>query len=285
MLSRRDFFRRLAFAGTGLAATQTGVMALAPAAKYPIPMGIQLWSLRDVLKDNIPNVLQQVAQMGFTSVEPYGFDGGFYGYTHTDFKELCAGFGLDILSTHTGITVENAEKYAQSAAQIGMKYLVLPSLMGRPGKTIDDFKNLASELNRMGEICQQSGIKLAYHNHDFEFKIIDNQTPYDILLQETQPNLVHFQMDIYWVVKGGKKPADYFENYPGRFALWHIKDLSNEGESCIVGNGKINYKKLLKDADTAGLQYAVYEQEQYSEGEPLQCARESAKYLNRHFFQ
>jgi sugar phosphate isomerase/epimerase len=111
---------------------------------------------------------------------------------------------------------------------------------------------------------------------------MEGKLPYDILLAETDPALVTFQMDIFWVLKGGQDPLQYFENHPGRFHTWHIKDMGNDGESCIVGNGKIKFKDLLAQSKKAGLKRIFVEQEQYSEGTPIYCVEQSYKYIQKH---
>jgi len=195
---------------------------------------------------------------------------------------MCADLGMVISSTHTGITAENAMMYTEKAAEAGLEYLVLPSFMGRPEKSLDDFKKVAAEMNKIGEITKKAGIQFGYHNHNFEFRPMEGKLPYDVLLAETDPGLVTFEMDIFWVVKGGQDPIQYFEKHPGRFKLWHIKDMGNDGETCIVGNGRIKFADLLKHSKKAGLKQIVYEQEQYSEGTPMFCAEQSFKYIQKH---
>lgn len=281
MATRRDFLKNITLMSGVIAAAPVSAGAEAlPARK--MKTGIQLWTLRDVVNSDLPGTLSSLSKYGFTSVEPFGFDGGFFGRSAKEFRTMCSDLGMDIPSTHCGITVENASMFAEKAAEAGMKYLVLPSFMGRAESNLDDFKKAAHEMNKMGEITRKSGISFGYHNHNFEFKPMDGKLPYDTLLAETDPNLVTFQMDIYWVVKGGQKPEEYFEKHPGRFGLWHVKDMGNDGESCIVGNGRINFRDLMKLSKKAGLKQIVYEQEQYSEGTPLYCAEQSCKYIQKH---
>jgi len=281
MATRRDFLKNITLVSGLLATSPLYAETLPPKGKIK-KIGIQLYTLRDIIKSDLKGTLASLGKIGYNSLEAYGFDGRFFEHSAKDFRELCNDLGMDITSTHCGITVENASLYAEKAAEAGLGYLVLPSLMGRPGKTPDDFKKLAVEMNRIGEITKKAGISFGYHNHKFEFEKIEGEIPYDILLKETDPALVTFQMDIYWVVKGGFDPRQYFEKYPGRFGLWHIKDLGNDGDTCIVGNGQINFKDLLKKSKQAGLKRILYEQEHYSEGTPLQCAELSFNYIKKH---
>jgi len=137
-------------------------------------------------------------------------------------------------------------------------------------------------MNQIGEITRKAGITFGYHNHDFEFHLLEDKLPYDTLLGETDPDLVTFEMDVYWVVKGQQDPFQYIEKYPGRFQLLHVKDMSDDGESCIIGNGCIEFKELLKLSEKAGLERIIYEQEQYSEGTPLYCAERSCSYIQKY---
>lgn len=281
MATRRDFLKNITLV-SGVLAT-TSLQAGNGSAKPKImKTGIQLWTVRDVIGSDIPGTLATLSKIGYNSIEPYGFDGSFYTYSAKDFRKMCQDLGMVITSTHCGITIENAPLYAEKAAEAGLEYLVLPSFGGRPEKTLDDYKKVAQEMNQIGVITKKSGITFGYHNHNHEFRTIEGQLPYDTLLAETDPGLVTFEMDIFWVVKGGHQPLQYFEKHPGRFQLWHVKDMGNDGESCIVGNGHIKFNDLMKHSETAGLKRIVYEQEAYSEGSSIYCAGQSYKYIQKH---
>jgi sugar phosphate isomerase/epimerase len=280
MSTRRDFLKNITLA-TGVLAAAPKLADGSPAGKNKMKTGIQLWTLRDIIGDDVPGTLKALSKIGYNSVEPFGYDGTFFKYSAKDFRKMCNDLGIDVTSTHTGITEENAAEYAEKAIVAGLEYLVMPSFMGRPENTLDDFKKVALELNHIGEITRKAGISLCYHNHNFEFREMEGKLPYDIMLAETDPELVSFQMDIYWVVKAGKSPQDYFEKHPGRFKTWHIKDMAMDGASCIVGNGKIKFPELMKHAKTAGLKRIFVEQEQYSEGAPLYCVEQSFKYIQK----
>lgn len=247
-------------------------------------IGIQLYSLRDIINYDLTGTLDALSKFGYNSVETYGFDGNFYTVSALDFRKMCNDLGMEVTSAHSGITVANASIFAEKAAEAGLKYLILPSFNGRPEKTLDDFKKAANEMNQIGEITKKSGITFGYHNHDFEFKPVDGKLPYDTLLAETDPSLVTFQMDIFWVVQGRQDPLRYFSQYPGRFETWHMKDMAKNGESCIVGNGTIKFKELINHSKEAGMKRFFVEQEQYAEGTPLYCAEQSYKYIKKHLF-
>ena len=281
MTTRRNFLKNITLMSGVLASTSLQAESL-PGFGRKMKTGIQLWTVKDMVSSDVMGTLSALSKIGYTSLEPFGFDGSFYGHSAKDFRKICNDLGMVIPSTHCGINIGNASMFTEKAAEAGLEYLVLPSFNGRPEKTLDDFKKVAHEMNQIGEITKKSGITFGYHNHNFEFQPMEGKLPYDTLLAETDTNLVTFQMDIYWVIKGGQKPEECFENHPGRFQLWHIKDMGNDGESCIVGNGRIKFKELLKLSEKAGLKRIVYEQEQYSEGTPIYCAEQSYKYIQKH---
>lgn len=281
MATRRDFLKNITLV-SGVLATSSLYAEGETAKKKKMKTGIQLYTLRDVIGSDLPGTLKAISKIGYNSIEAYGFDGSFYKYPAKEFRKICNDLGMDVTSTHTGISAANASEYTDKAAEAGLEFLILPSFNGRPEKTLDDFKKVAHEMNQIGEITKKAGINFGYHNHDFEFQTMEGKLPFNTLLTETDPALVSFEMDIFWVVKGGQDPVQYFKNHPGRFQTWHIKDMGNDGDSCIVGNGKINFKDLLKHSKKAGLKRFFVEQEQYAEGTPIYCAEQSCKYIQKH---
>jgi sugar phosphate isomerase/epimerase len=281
MATRRDFLKNITLV-SGVLATSSLQAEGAAAKGKKMKTGLQLYTLRDVIGTDLTGTLAAISKFGYNSVEPYGFDGNFFKTPAKDFRKMCNDLGMDITSTHSGITAANASEYTDKAAEAGLEYLILPSFSGRPDKTLDDYKKVAQEMNQIGEITKKAGINFGYHNHNHEFRTIEGKLPYDVLLAETDPKLVSFEMDIFWVVKGGQDPLHYFDKHPGRFQTWHIKDMGNDGESCIIGNGKINFKDLLKHSKKAGLKRFFVEQEYYSEGTPIYCVEQSCKYIQKH---
>jgi len=234
MATRRDFLKNITLV-SGVLATSS-LQAGGEAAKgKKMKTGIQLWTVRDVINTDLSGTLTSLSKFGYNSLEPYGFDGNFYGKSASEFRKICNGLGLDITSTHTGINAANAAEYAGKGAEAGLEYLILPSFSGRPEKTLDDYKMVAQEMNQIGEITKKAGINFAYHNHAHEFKLIDGKKPYDTLLAETDPALVSFEMDIFWFIKGGQDPVQYFKNPPRRFQTWPMKDMGNDKSSCYLG--------------------------------------------------
>jgi sugar phosphate isomerase/epimerase len=164
-----------------------------------------------------------------------------------------------------------------------MKYLMCP--YKGPQKSIDDFKKFADEFNQKGEICKKNGIRFAYHNHDYSFKPIGGQMPQDVMMQNTDPALVDFEMDIYWVVTAQEDPEAWLKKYPNRFRACHVKDrIKNATEhdaSCILGEGSINFPKILKTARANGAEYYIVEHERWDNTTPLKAAEADAAYMKK----
>jgi sugar phosphate isomerase/epimerase len=244
--------------------------------------GIQLWSVKTALAKDPKGVLKQLAADGYTQIESFeGSTGMFWGMTAADFKKYMDDLGMKIISSHCDIE-KDFEKKAADAASIGMKYLLCP--YKGPQKTADDFKKIAEEFNAKGEICKKNGIRFGYHNHDYSFKAVDGQIPEDILITNTNPSTVDFEMDIYWVVTAGADPVAYAKKYKNRFRLGHVKDrIKNTTEvdaSCTLGEGSINFPVILKDLKANGMEYFIVEQERYDNTTEMDSAKADAKYMS-----
>lgn len=249
--------------------------------------GIQLYTIRDVIYDNPKEKLKKLADFGYRQIESYeGKDGMgmFWGMSPTDFKKYCDDIGLDCVASHCDIYKDFEAKAAQ-AAEVGIKYLICPYIGGQ--ESLDAYKKKADDFNNCGEICRKNGIRFAYHNHEYTFPELEGQIPQDFLMENTDPNLVDFEMDIYWVVTAGADPIAYFKKYPNRFKLSHVKDRiknvpSEEREaSCDLGTGQINFPEILKAAKEQGMEYFIVEQERYDNSTPLQSAEADANYLKK----
>jgi sugar phosphate isomerase/epimerase len=241
---------------------------------------LQLWTLRDTIETETINTLEKVSQIGYNSIEPYGFDGNFYGISAGEFRKFIEGLGMRLTSTHTGIDLENCDKYIDAALEAGLEYLVLPSPGSREIKTAGDFKRLAEEMNLIGEKVSKAGMRFGYHNHAGEFIDTGQGIAYDILLENTDPELVCFQLDIFWIIKAGKDPLDYFDKYPGRFELWHVKDMDQSGESTVIGTGTIDYQEIFSNAKLSGMKRFYVEQESYTIP-PINSIKESYSYISQ----
>jgi len=235
--------------------------------------GLALYTVREDMETDAKSTLQKVADIGYQYVEAAGYkDRQFYGMEPIEFKNYLNELGLIPLSSHQStVTLENADEMIADVKAAGFTYFVVPiPPMGlfqydREAKAMN-FKggaaNLAQILDILGEKCHKAGLKLLYHNHDFEYKKdADGIVPIDYLLEHCNPEYVNFQMDLYWVSKVGADPVAYFEKYPGRFKLWHVKDMDEEGRFAPVGTGTIDFARILAQQNLSGMEYYYVEQD------------------------
>jgi sugar phosphate isomerase/epimerase len=286
MTTRRTF---LAQAGLATAGVLLAPGLLKAATKnYP---GLQLYSLRDQLPKDVKGVIAKVAKAGYKEVETFGYDAktGYWGLHSKDFSKLLKDNGLTTPSGHYGIDsffgkgdTEDLKRYIEVANTIGQSYVVIPSLNGEFIKTVDECKAVAEKMNKAADICKASGLKLGYHNHNFEWKPLGGgATFYDTILKETDPKLVHMEMDIFWVVRAGQDPVNIFAQHPGRFALVHIKDRdkTNPDINTEIGKGSIDFKTIIPKARAAGVTHFIMEQENYTNIDPYVSITESCNYM------
>ena len=287
MIPNRRQFIKTASAGLAITAISGSIMGCMPSGtgngEKLDAFGIQLYTLRDVLPANPKEILKQVAAMGYNQIESYEGDNGmFWGMGNQGFKSYMDDLGMKIIASHCGID-DQFERKAAEAAAIGMRYLIVPSV--NPLKNLDHVKRIADQFNKAGEICKKAGLRFAYHNHDYSFKLLEGEYPQDVMMNNTDPELVDYEMDIFWVETAGEDSLKWFEKYPNRFKLCHIKDRSKntnasaEPQSCVLGEGEIDLKKILKAAKKSGMQYYFAEQEHYGGSSPLQASKQNADYL------
>ncbi|MGK7388714.1 MAG: sugar phosphate isomerase/epimerase family protein [Candidatus Cyclobacteriaceae bacterium M2_1C_046] len=243
--------------------------------------GIQLYSVKEAMAADPKGTLKAISSYGYKHIESFeGSSGMFWGMSNTDFKAFVEDLGMEIVASHCN-TEENFESKAEKAAEIGMKYLISPWI--GPQETIEGYKAFADKFNHWGKICKQNGLGFAYHNHAYTFKETEGKIPQKVLMDSTDPDLVDFELDIYWVVAGGADPIEYLKNYENRFRLCHVKDYKKkndtEGHSTVLGTGIINWKEVLKTAQENGMKYFIVEQEDYTNTKPLVAIQENAKYL------
>lgn len=296
--SRRTFLKNSAFAVAG--ASLLSKLPSINAADAEI-VGIQLYSVRaDMTKDPL-GTLKQLAAMGYKNVEHANYNNRkFYGYTPTEFKKILDDLGMKMPSGHTVMgslhwdetkkEFTDLWKYTvEDAATMGQKYVISPWLDNRYRKDLSALLAFMEVFNKSGELCNKSGMKFGYHNHDFEFsEKLDNQTLYDIMLKNTDPRLVIQQLDIGNLYNGGAVAADIVKQYPTRFASLHVKDeiKATEGnekyESTILGAGIVNVKDVIDmiRKNAKGVHYII-EQESYQGKTPLDCAREDLAIMKK----
>jgi sugar phosphate isomerase/epimerase len=248
-----------------------------------VTFGLQLYTLRSVMPDDPRGVLRQVAGFGYKQIESYeGPLGMFWGMGPAGFKQYMDELGMEIIASHCNIH-ENFEQKAADAASIGMKYLICPWIGHQ--ESIDAYKQQADLFNARGEICRREGLRFAYHNHAYTFEPMEGIYPQDVIMEHTDPELVDFELDIYWLVTAGLDPVHWLQKYPDRFALSHVKDrkknepLSNTDASVTLGTGMIDYTTIAAVAKEHGMRYFIVEQEQYEGTTPIDSTRDNAEYM------
>ncbi|MEN9349872.1 MAG: hypothetical protein RL372_850 [Bacteroidota bacterium] len=286
-INRRDFLRNSSFAAVGLSMPFLSKANFLDApAGFKIPnFGIQLWTVKENMIEDAKGTLAKLASFGFKQIESYeGPQGMFWGMGHKGFKSYIDDLGMKIVSSHCD-NLTDFDKKSEEAAAIGMKYLICPHK--GPQKSLDNYKAFADEFNVSGKIAKKHGIKFAYHNHDYSFIPMDGQMPQDVMMQGTDPSLVDFEMDIYWVNFANQDPIAWLKKYPNRFKLCHVKDLTkkvnDKQESCVIGTGIIDFKKVLKAGATYGLESFFVEQEEFTGTNPMDAAGLGAKYMQKNF--
>lgn len=280
--SRRSFLKTSGLLASGAALGSLPFLkSCASNANETIPFGLQLYTLRDVMPDDPKGVLKQVAEFGYKQIESYeGQMGMFWEMGHTGFKQYLDDLGMTLISSHANV-FEEVERKVDELAEIGAEFLVCPWI--GPQETLDDFREIADKFNEIGQIARDAGLRFAYHNHAYSFEELEGEYPQDVMMERTDPNLVEYQMDIYWVAAAGEDPAAWIRKYPNRFTTCHVKDLSNgdEPESTILGTGTIDYPPLLKLARKNGMEYYIVEQEAYTGTTPIDAVRENASYMKK----
>ena len=253
--------------------------------------GLALYTLRDSMAINPKATLIAVADAGYAYVESANYvEGKFYGMTPAEFKSTLDSLGLKAISAHMGmVTLENADQLIADVKAAGISYFVIPvppmgMFTNDPTSNAMGMKGTAAELvnimNTLGEKCHKAGLKLLYHNHDFEFKpLADGTVIEDLLLEKCNPEWVNFQMDLYWVTKANANALTYFEKYPGRFKAWHVKDMDKEGKFTPVGTGTIDFKSILAQKEKSGMEFYLVEQDQTFGLDPMEAIKISHKGL------
>ena len=293
MVSRRTFLTQ--------AAAVYGTLSLFPACATGTKksrVGLQLYTLRDIVGKDILGTIQEVANIGYTEIEWYGYDveeHAILGVPAAKFYQILKTNGMTSLSGHIGADIIDGDDAIQKTFipllkfchEVKQKYLIVPSLPEHMTESVDACKKTAELFNKAGERAKEYGVVFGYHNHAHEFThVYDNgQSMYDILLAETDKEKVAFELDIYWVVRGGKDPIKILKENPGRFPLWHAKDYhQSKDETTSVGDGRIDFKELMKHSQTSGLEVLVVETEQY-EFPPLEGIKRSYEYISKNLLE
>jgi sugar phosphate isomerase/epimerase len=290
---RRDFLKISTAGALGVLAF--GPLACKPKAKQAetvavdkksFGVGLQLYTIRDAMAADVLGSLKKVSDLGYKNVELANYaDGKFYGYEPVEFKKIVSDLGMEIISSHTsveaeGITLESAKKLAEDHAILGVKYCVQP-WVEEVNRNIESYKKMIADWNQVGAVMKEVGIQFGNHNHNFEFATIDGIVPYyDIFMPEMDANLITMELDMYWATKAGQDPVEMFNKYPGRFQLFHFKDMSQQSapfydvikdDITSVGAGLIDFKRIWDARETAGMKYMFVEDDNQGMGKPFEA--------------
>lgn len=259
MLSRRNFISR-----TGTLVLGAWCLPGPLNVRKQSDVGIQLYSVRTEMLNDAKGTLERLAKIGYKELESArSAKGNYYGLTAKEVKKITADLGMNMRSGHVHLD-ENFQRAIDDAAEAGQQYLIVSSLPFN-GQTVSNYQKVAEAFSKAGEQCKKSNIVFGYHNHDYEFDKVDGKVLYDILLDETDKSNVCMELDLGWVVVTGNDPVDYFNKYPGRFPLWHLKDMDlAKKHSTEFGRGGLDVGKMLQNAGKSGLKHYFVEQEEYS---------------------
>src|SRR3990170_782271 len=280
--TRRTFIATLGAAAVGAV---SGCTVAATPRRRLNRIGLQLYTVRDQMQADLPGTLARVAAVGYREVE----FAGYFGRSPTDIRDLLARNSLTSPSTHVPIEMVRTQwrKTLDDSRQIGHQWVVVPWLSEAERGSVDSWKRLAAEFNVAGRAARDAGLRFAYHNHDFELQPIPTRSPVsaatiplEVLITETDPALVDFELDLYWLAKGGGDPLDYFTRFGKRFPLVHVKDSKGAPEHTMteVGSGSIDFRRIFAEGDKGGLRHYFVEHDQPAD--PLASITASYNHLS-----
>lgn len=286
-VTRRDFLSSGALATLGLAASDLRP-TLAWADPLGLPVGLELYTVRNECQKDLMGTLKQVAETGYKAVE-MGFP--FQNKTAAELRKILGEFGLVCPSMHFPSVEKSAwEKHIEFAREAGLEYAVSPGAPSSDIKSLDDWRRMADRYNALGGMCRKAGIQLGYHNHNWEYRKYDGVAGYDEFLRRTDPALVKMQMDCFWTTYAGQDPVEYLTRHPGRTTTLHIKDLKPgfgpsteriQGNPFTeVGRGVIDWKRIFQAATTGGVKFYFVEQDMW-DGPPIESMKTSYEYLHQ----
>jgi sugar phosphate isomerase/epimerase len=290
-IERREFLQRAAAAAAVL-----GVGTVNSAAKARYPMGLQLYTVREPMAMDALGTLTRVAELGYRNLETYGFDPvavKYYDRPAAELRKVLDDLGMTTTTGHYDLHTYLAQPPAAMTDYIGRciegahalnQQYITWAWLDPQSRSLESFKLVAERLNLIGAQAAKAGLKVAYHNHDFEFIAHDGKLGYDIIMQETDPDLVKLQLDLYWVAYTGTRTAhELFAKQPGRFVMWHVKDMDKENKRYTeLGNGAIDFVPIMADANLAGLENYFVEQGDNFAVSPMKSIEVSAQYVRQH---
>ena len=264
-MKRRHFIQTLSFGAAALYANKLLTKEI-PANS----LALQLYTVRDAVSKDLEGTLQKLAELGYRQLELFGYNGTFFGKTAKEFKSILDKAGISVISSHhtTGMAMKGKgtltdgwDKAIEDIHELGATYMVCAFLFPNE-RTPENYKALPDLFEKAGKATKAAGIQFAYHNHDFEFEKLGDTTAFDFLASKTSADLVKLELDLYWVSKAGHDPVELFEKYPGRFPLWHVKDMEAGTKNITeIGNGTIDFDRIFAARQKAGLKHWFVEQD------------------------
>ena len=286
-MKRREFIQQALMASTGVALYGCNRTVTHPKTSA---IGLQLYTLKDIIRDDVGGTLKKVADIGYKELEAYSYsDGKIFDLPYPEFKSMVSDLGMRIISGHYGTGQLNPEvkgtllngweAAVADARDAGQDYMVIAWLHPDERKSIDDYKRVCALINEGAATCRNMGITLAYHNHEFEFDLLEDQVPYEVMLQELDQSVL-LELDIYWSTFSGVSALDLFKKYPGRFPLWHVKDMdkTDRTHNTDVGTGSVDFPAIFMAAQEAGMKHFFLEQEWFA-GHQVDSITKGYQYL------
>ena len=269
-INRRCFVKTSAGLGLAGMASLSGVLNVCAAPGRISNYGVQLYTVRHLINENMPRTLEQIAEIGFKEVEGLINLGG----TAKKFRNALDQNGLKCISRHMDpiqLETETLKQFIDEAHTIGQKYLILGWIPPEERVNLDQYKALVEKLNVSSHMCKDAGIQFGYHHHDFEFIELEGVMPYELLFGQTDTDLMKIEMDFYWMAVAKQDPFDLFDQYPGRFPMCHLKDMDDNGFFADVGKGNIDFERNLSRAEKAGFEHFFIEHDEPTD--PLETIR------------
>lgn len=246
-------------------------------SSVPLQVGLQLYTVRTLLEREFEGTLAKIAAVGYRQVE----FAGLYGSSLRETAGILKRCGLSASSGHVSYEKLDRELAValREANELGQEFIVCPFVDEGYRRTLDDWKRVCQRFNDFGEQARRAGLTFAYHNHDFEFSPIGGSVPYDVMLVETDPALVKCEMDLYWITRAKRDPVAYFQKYPKRFPLVHLKDMARDGAITDVGKGTIDFRRILGHAALAGIAHCFVEHD--SPASPMRSIETSLRFVQQ----
>jgi len=292
--NRREFFKISAVGALGAIVLGSQGFKSDAVNRKSFGVGLQMYTIRDAMTADTKGSLKKVSDLGYKNLELANYSNGkFYGFAPKELKKIVNDLGMEIISSHSaveskGITIETAKIMADAHAQLGVKYCIQPWI--EPiDRTIEKYKKMIGDWNKVGKIMKEVGIQFGYHNHNFEFANINGVVPYfDVFLPEMDKDVITMELDLFWATKAGQDPVAMFNKYPGRFQLLHFKDMKTKqapfyevikDDITCVGCGVIDFKTILKSKQVAGVKYTFVEDDNQGNGKPFEALERSINNL------